>query len=76
MTGPLTRGPLTGVWREWSAAGTGEVAAFLLDWSQSRLALKRSAYGAFHDLSIGTWYGNPKSWTRIGYAGPPFEVRA
>jgi hypothetical protein len=37
----------------------------------SGFMLLRSAYDALHQLVFAAWYGNPRSWPAIGYAGPP-----
>lgn len=65
------RGPLTGVWSDWKHAEPAALAAFLQRWRDSRLVLLRSAYQALHDLVLGAWYADPRSWPAIGYAGPP-----
>ena len=65
------RALLAGVWTGWAQASPEEVAAFLQGWRNSRFALLRSAYAGLHDLVLGAWYGNPDTWPRIGYPGPP-----
>jgi hypothetical protein len=55
----------------WEKASRDEVAAFLERWRTSRFLLLRSAYGALHQLVFAAWYGNPSSWSVIGYPGPP-----
>jgi hypothetical protein len=60
-----------GVAAPWPEASVGEVDAFLNAWRASGWALKRTAYDALHQLVIGTWYANPRSWPAIGYGGPP-----
>jgi hypothetical protein len=55
----------------WSDAGAAEIDAFLGRWRQSSFALLRSAYDALHQIIFAAWYGNPRSWPSIGYAGPP-----
>jgi hypothetical protein len=55
----------------WSAASADDVAAFLERWRTSDIALLRSAYDALHQLVLAAWYGNPRAWPAIGYAGPP-----
>ncbi len=67
----VTRALLAGVWKPWEQASDEDVAKFLSNWRDSRFGLLRSAYTALHDLVIGSWYSNPKSWPRIGYGGPP-----
>lgn len=61
----------TGVMRPWRSASADEIARFLESWRYSGIAKLRSAYDALHQLTIAAWYGNPKSWPRTGYPGPP-----
>jgi hypothetical protein len=65
-----SRGLLAGVWLPWSEASAQSIAAFLGQWRDSRFALKRSAYGALHQLIMAAWYGSPDAWPAIGYPGP------
>jgi hypothetical protein len=55
----------------WREAAPADVGAFLDRWRDSRWALQRSAYDAFHQLVFAAWYGNPRSWPATGYGGPP-----
>jgi hypothetical protein len=55
----------------WNEAPEAEVRAFLDRFRTSTFDLLRSAYGALHQLTFAAWYGNPQSWSAIGYAGPP-----
>ncbi len=71
LTLPPARRAFAGVASPWEEASVDEVAAFLDRWHDSRWTLKRSAYDAFHQLIVAAWYGNPRSWTAIGYDGPP-----
>ena len=48
-----------------------EVHAFLRRWRTSRFGLLRAGYQALTQLIVAAWYGNPASWERIGYPGPP-----
>lgn len=68
---PPARRAFAGVATPWEEASVDEVAAFLDRWHDSRWALKRSAYDALHQLIVAAWYGNPRSWSVIGYDGPP-----
>jgi hypothetical protein len=43
----------------------------LLDWQQSRLAVRRSGYAVLRRLTEAAWYGAPAAWADIGYPGPP-----
>lgn len=62
---------VAGVRSAWHEATGEEVAAFLARWRTSRFGLLRSAYQALTQLVLAAWYGNPASWERIGYPGPP-----
>ena len=66
-----TRCLIVGVWSPWPEASRDAIAAFLDRWRDSRFALLRSAFDALHRLILAAWYGNPESWTEIGYLGPP-----
>jgi hypothetical protein len=68
---PPVRLAVARVHAPWNEAPVDEVRAFLDRLRTSSLALSRSAYGAFHQLVFAAWYGNPRSWDAIGYAGPP-----
>lgn len=62
---------VAGVRSSWAEATGEEVSAFLARWRTSRFALPRAGYQALTQLIIAAWYGNPASWARIGYSGPP-----
>ncbi|HET9097606.1 MAG TPA: hypothetical protein VFN37_13175 [Candidatus Baltobacteraceae bacterium] len=68
---PLSRMFVAGVWHPWHAATHEEIAAFLRRFRYSNIVQLRSAYDALHQLIMAAWYGNTRSWTAIGYAGPP-----
>jgi hypothetical protein len=57
--------------RAWSDMSGADVEAFLLRLQASRWSLLRAAYDAIHQLVLAAWYGNPRSWSAIGYGGPP-----
>lgn len=71
LTGSVTRALVAGIWRSWENATEQDVREFLTSWRNSRLDMLRSAYVGLNNLIVGSWYGNPKSWARIGYPGPP-----
>ena len=62
---------LAGVWRDWSRTDAQTATAFLNRWRFSRFNIFRSGYDALQQLVLAAWYGNPKSWSGIGYPGPP-----
>jgi hypothetical protein len=50
------------------AAGQDRV---LTSWRDSRFVVRRSGYHALRRLCLGVYYGDPRAWPSIGYAGPP-----
>lgn len=62
---------LAGFWSDWHEASAADVDAALNGWRTSRFATLRSAYAGLHELCTAAWYGDPASWPRIGYPGPP-----
>jgi hypothetical protein len=68
---PPARIAIARVSEPWDQASEADVRACLDRLRGSSLALLRSAYGALHQLTFAAWYGNPASWSRIGYPGPP-----
>lgn len=75
LTLPLTRRLLVGVAAPWQQASSEDIAHFLNRWRYSSFTLLRSGYQALHQIIYAAWYGNPHSWTAIGYSGPPQYVR-
>jgi hypothetical protein len=66
-----TRALVAGIWTSWDKASEENVREFLTSWHDSRFDLLRTAYIGLNNLILGSWYGNPRSWARIGYDGPP-----
>jgi hypothetical protein len=62
---------LAGFWGDWQTQSAADIDTALNGWRTSRFAMLRSAYGGLHELCTAAWYGDPASWARIGYAGPP-----
>jgi hypothetical protein len=48
-----------------------EQEAVLNEWMTSRLAIRRTGYLALRTLVMGAYYGNPATWSAMGYPGPP-----
>lgn len=71
LTFGLTRRFIAGVATPWPQAGEAEVKAFLDRWRNSRFATFQQGYQALARALIACWYGNPRSWTAIGYPGAP-----
>ena len=72
----LTFGPtrrfVAGVSQPWSETSEDDVTNFLNNWRQSRFALLQQGYQALARVIVACWYGNPLSWDKINYDGPPF----
>lgn len=45
--------------------------AVLHDWETSALLIRRTGFNALRTIAIAAYYGNPKTWGAVGYAGPP-----
>jgi len=43
----------------------------LAQWRASTVAFRRSAFGALNGLIASTYYGDARTWHRVGYDGPP-----
>ena len=75
LFGVLALGPVrilfAGIDAPWRDADVTQASAFLNRLRRSRLALKRAAYDALHQLVLASWYANPESWPAIGYPGAP-----
>jgi hypothetical protein len=74
LTFAPTRALVAGVWKPWSEASSAEVAEFLDAWRNSRFALLQSGYQAIKQLMQACWYGNPLSWGKTSYPGPPLAA--
>ncbi len=72
LTMSLTRRFVVGLSTPWNAAPEAEIQAFLVRWRDHRFATLQQGYQALVRVMIACWYGNPLSWNRIGYTGPPF----
>ncbi|MFL5319558.1 MAG: gluconate 2-dehydrogenase subunit 3 family protein [Myxococcaceae bacterium] len=51
-----------------SASAQDEV---LHEWETSRLTIRRTGFQALRTIVMAAYYGNPKTWTAVGYPGPP-----
>lgn len=71
LTFAPTRIVVGGPFSRWKNASPDKVRGFLEGWRYSSTALFQSAYDALVQLTMGSWYGNQKSWSVIGYPGPP-----
>ena len=72
LTFSLTRRFVAGVAKAWDEASEDDVTNFLNNWRQSRFALLQQGYQALARLIVACWYGNPLSWGKISYGGPPY----
>ena len=71
LTFGLTRRFVAGIAKPWPQASETEIKAFLDSWRHSRFTTLQQGYQALVRALIACWYGNPRSWTAIGYPGPP-----
>lgn len=71
LAAPPGRVLFAGLVADWAAADDTAVAAMLEGLRGSRLALRRSAYDALHQLVLAAWYARVDAWPAIGYPGPP-----
>lgn len=55
----------------WDASEAPAVAESLLALRDSSIGLKQQAYFALHDMVLGSFYAEPKTWASTGYPGPP-----
>ena len=55
----------------WDMTDAPAVAQSLLALRDSRIGLKQQVYFALHDMVLGSFYAEPKTWLATGYPGPP-----
>ena len=55
----------------WEMSEAPAVAQSLLALRDSSIGLKQQAYFALHDMVLGSFYAEPKTWMSTGYPGPP-----
>lgn len=67
----LGKALVAGIWTRWNQADITALQSFLVSWQESYLALLRSGYLGLHQIILGSYYGEPMSWSAIGYPGPP-----
>jgi len=72
LTMPITRRFVVGISASWPNATEDEIKKFLERWRNHRFAPLQQGYQALVRLMIACWYGNPLSWGKISYGGPPF----
>ena len=61
-------------WQDWPDTSTDEVQAFLVNWRDSRFALKRMGYLSICKLINLCWYARKETYTKLGYPGPPTHI--
>jgi hypothetical protein len=61
---------LGGEWGRFSAMSPERQDRYLLNWQASSLGVKRQAFVGLNRLAGMLYYMEPRSWARIGYAGP------
>ena len=55
----------------WEMSEAAAVAQSLFALRDSSIGLKQQAYFALHDMVLGSFYSEPKTWISTGYPGPP-----
>jgi len=50
--------------------GPKEQDEVLDEWRDSRLTLRRTGYRALRGIALAAYYGNPATWSAVGYPGP------
>lgn len=43
----------------------------LTEWRDSKLTIRRTGYSALRGIIMAAYYGNPMTWSAVGYGGPP-----
>lgn len=61
-------------WGSWQQASTDDIEAFLQQWKNSSLQLKRMGYGSLCKLLSICWYSQPETFAATGYPGPPRKI--
>lgn len=62
---------LLGFTGDWDVRNAPAVSQSLLALRDSSIGLKQQVYFALHDMVLGSFYAEPKSWLATGYPGPP-----
>jgi hypothetical protein len=62
---------LLGFSGNWDMSEAPAVAQSLLALRDSSIGLKQQVYFALHDMMLGSFYSEPKTWVATGYPGPP-----
>lgn len=70
LAGAPGRRSLAGLAPAWSEATVAELQAALQSMRLSRLSLRRQAYHALHDITLGAYFAAPSTWGLLGYPGP------
>jgi hypothetical protein len=67
---PPLRATLAGLSIAWDRASVAEVQAALRSMRQSKLLLRRQAYGALRDLTHAAYFADASTWPLLHYPGP------
>jgi hypothetical protein len=60
---------LVGLSTDWAAATTTQVAEALQSMQRSNLSVRQQAYHALRDITNGSYFADPSTWSAIGYPG-------
>lgn len=74
LTGSLTRPLMTLSWSGWGEMDATELNAVLELWRDSRIGLRRIAYGLTTTLVRTAWYMQTDAQAISGYPGPPKKI--
>jgi hypothetical protein len=55
---------------DWDQATVTQLQSALESMRRSRVAVRRQAYHALHDLTGGAYFSAPSTWLQLGYPGP------
>lgn len=65
------RRALAGLAEPWQSAPVTDIAQALQSMRVSAIGLRQQAYQALHDIVGGAYFSDARSWTILGYPGPP-----
>lgn len=60
---------LVGLSTDWAHATSAEVSSALQSMQRSTLSVRQQAYHALRDITNGSYFADPSTWSAIGYPG-------
>ncbi len=70
LSSAIGRTTFAGLATPWEDASTADIQVCLQGMRTSRLALRRQAYQALHDLIGAAYFSDADTWPMLGYPGP------